>query len=414
MSEPQLPHADEATLPLCALGAILYELLTGRPPFRAATALDTLMQVVESEPVPPRQLQSTVPHDLQTICLKCLHKESARRYASAADLAEELRRFLAGEPIRARPVGPLGRTAAWARRRPALAALLAALAFITALGFTLVTWKWLETAAARQRESEQRREAEAALKRARIALYLNSIDQAEREWRDSNARQAREILESCPADLRRWEWYYCHRLFKGELLSLDGHADEVASVAFSADGKRLASGSQDKTVKVWDARTGREERTLLGHAARVGCVTFSPDGRLLASAGRDQRVVIWETSSGRQVLAWQAHDRSVLSVTFSADGARVATGGEDRTVKVWDAVTGREQLVLRGPSHFVTSVSFAADGRLLAAGSADNTIHVWDLAANRRWRNPLLYGRSSDIRYRCFSWMYASTARGTR
>ena len=141
-----------------ALGAILYECLTGRPPFKAATALDTMLQVVADEPVPPRQLQPKMPRDLETICLKCLQKEPGRRYATALELAEDLRRFSAGEPIRARPVGALERAGKWARRRPALAAayglLLAAL--VLGAGGGGATWLWLRAESAAARREGQR------------------------------------------------------------------------------------------------------------------------------------------------------------------------------------------------------------------------------------------------------------------
>src|SRR5262249_18351418 len=124
-----------------ALGAILYECLTGRPPFRAATAYDTIVQVVSQEPVPPRQLNARIPRDLETIALKCLTKEPARRYASASDLADDLRRYQDGEPIKARPVGILGRLVKTVRRRPAVSSLVAAVVLLVVAGLAVVLWQ---------------------------------------------------------------------------------------------------------------------------------------------------------------------------------------------------------------------------------------------------------------------------------
>ena len=208
---------------LYAFGAILYEMLTGRPPFRAATTLDTIMQVVNDEPVPPRQLQSKIPRNLETICLLCLRKEPSRRYASAEALAEDLARFQAGEPIRARPVGRWERAIKWARRRPAVAALAGALAAVAAIGLTLVTWQWREAVTARwtadQRrvqaddasEDAQRSRSEAdrqkylALEQAAIATrqesaarrtsYTAHINLAQRAWNENHLSRVIALLD---------------------------------------------------------------------------------------------------------------------------------------------------------------------------------------------------------------------------
>jgi tetratricopeptide (TPR) repeat protein len=153
-----------------ALGAILYEMLTGRPPFRAETPLDTVLQVRRDEPVPPRRLQPKVPRDLETICLKCLRKEPAKRYATALALAEDLRRFQAGEPIQARPVGAAGRLWRWSRRQPLAAGALAYFLLTVVVGFTAVTWQWRQTVAEKLRVESERDQAERDFRRALQAV----------------------------------------------------------------------------------------------------------------------------------------------------------------------------------------------------------------------------------------------------
>jgi tRNA A-37 threonylcarbamoyl transferase component Bud32 len=273
-----------------ALGAVLYELLTGRPPFKAATAFDTVLQVVSEEPVPPGRLQQKLPRDLETICLKCLHKEPRKRYPSAAELADDLGRFAKWEPIRARPVGRVERSWRWSRRNPAVAGLLAAVALTQLLGTGVASFF-----AVRANANAQQARAEEEL--ARRHLYVAKMRLAQGAWHDAQIPRLLELLaetEPRPGqeDLRGFEWHYLDRLCHADLLTLQGHTRPVTEVCFSPDGRRLASvaaryqeGRLAGEVKVWDAQTGQEQLTLKGHTNWVLSVCFSPDGVLQASRG---------------------------------------------------------------------------------------------------------------------------------
>lgn len=170
-----------------SLGAILYELLTGRPPFRGDSPMATIRQVLESEPVSPRRLNPAVPSDLETICLKCLEKEPARRYASAQALADDLRRLLVGEPIRALRITAIGRSVKWARRRPAIAALLAAVLLVAVVGVSGILWQWRQAVAARDQLGQA-----LAVKSRLLTETEAAKNQAERSARTS--QRTAEIL----------------------------------------------------------------------------------------------------------------------------------------------------------------------------------------------------------------------------
>ncbi|PTB40405.1 hypothetical protein M441DRAFT_59154 [Trichoderma asperellum CBS 433.97] len=176
---------------------------------------------------------------------------------------------------------------------------------------------------------------------------------------------------------------------------------EQQTVAFSADGRYLASGLHDHTIKIWDATTGKEQKTLKGHRNVVWAVAFSADGRYLASGSEDNTIKIWDaiTSKKRQTL--KGHRNTVSSVAFSADGRYLASGSYDHTIKIWDAITGKEQQTFKGHRNVVWAVAFSADGRYLASGSEDNTIKIWDATTGKEQQ--ILKGHRSWVQSVAFS-----------
>jgi WD40 repeat protein/tRNA A-37 threonylcarbamoyl transferase component Bud32 len=383
-----------------SLGAILYEMLTGRPPFRAETPLDTLLQVLEQEPARPRSLNPQVDLDLETVCLKCLQKEPAKRYASAEALAEDLERRLRGEPILARPVGGVERLWRWCRRNRGIAASLTGL-FVTLLVgiiaaslLAAAAWRNAERAdreAALARDNEKQAQDNAEQARAEKQLsdrrfYASEMKLASLDWEAGQISlllQRLGQLQPKPGgtDLRGFEWNYLWWKSQLDYRSFQGHENNVRGVAFSADGRHIASGSDDRTVKVWDVATGRETHTLRGHTDGVYGVAFSPDGRRIASASHDKTARVWDAATGREVYTLGGHTNFVHAVAFSPDGRQIATASWDQTVKVWDADTGRETLTLRGHTSDVTGVAFSPDGRRLASAGWDGTVRVWHAAS---------------------------------
>ncbi|MBD2728558.1 NACHT domain-containing protein [Nostoc sp. FACHB-892] len=185
-----------------------------------------------------------------------------------------------------------------------------------------------------------------------------------------------KLLATGDADGKTYLW----QVENGKLLfTFTGHSSWVKSVAFSPDGQILASGSDDQTVKLWDVQDGKCLTTLQGHSNWVRSVAFSPDGRILASGSEDQTVKLWDVHTGKCLKTLQGNTNRVRSVAFSPDGQTLASGSEKQTIKLWDVQTGKCLKILQGHSSWVRSVAFSPDGQILTSGSDDQTVKLWDI-----------------------------------
>jgi len=188
----------------------------------------------------------------------------------------------------------------------------------------------------------------------------------------------------------------------GKLLkTLAGHSSSVWSVVFSPDGKTLASGSNDKNIKLWDVTTGKPLKTLTGHSSLVTSIVFSPDGKTLTSGSSDNTIKLWDVTTGKPLKTLTGHTKEVRSVVFSPDGKTLASGSNDKTIKLWDVATGKQLKTLTGHSSSVTSVVFSPDSKTLASGSYDSTIKLWEVTTGKSLKN--LAGHSSSVMSVVFS-----------
>ena len=426
-----------------SLGAILYHLLTGRPPFLAETLEATLRQLMDSEPVPPRWLNASVPRDLETICLKCLEKSPRKRYPTAQALADELARYLRGEPIAARPVNRAERAWRWCRREPAIASLLAGLIVVFWFGFGSVLFEW-------RRAEKHQRLAEAKTEMVRTFRYANDMNLALRAWEDGSRIQAASLVaehrpKAGETDLRGFEWRHLWWRCRGDYESfLPAHEQIVGSMMFSPDGERLATFAWDDTLRVWNLASpqkpllvitnvtalggfvgggaefvvGQRNGTIIrchpGTGAMVGCLTNA--GELVAMAANGNTVVSFDKSS--QLNAWDLTNRQWLFQVPGVirrrldygwgSGIAIAPAGNilavvkqstnslrpDLGIQLWEVQTRRELRFLP-VNREIRSLQFSPDGRTLAVGDGDGVIWRWDMATfesvtNRAHEQPVL------------------------
>jgi WD40 repeat protein/tRNA A-37 threonylcarbamoyl transferase component Bud32 len=324
------------------LGATLYELLTGRPPFQGSTPLDTLIQVREQEPVRPRVVDPRIDADLETICLKCLEKNPAKRYASAEELARDLERWLAGEPIQARRSGRVERLAKWCRRRPAAASLIGVIAasivgFLALAGFLwqnaelraeavqdlqVAETKKKDAEAKRQKAEERKQEAEKRVRALeQIAKDINIKVEALRQRAEQEQARATKAGERADGVLYAADMQFAHAAWESE---------EIPRMVQLLEAHRPVAGQSDRRGFEWHYlwRLGHGERFTLAagkppaeteDAEAAVLLTVSPDGKTLAAAGPDKKVRLWELATGRAIRSFNGPGR-VVALAFTPDG----------------------------------------------------------------------------------------------
>jgi WD40 repeat protein/tRNA A-37 threonylcarbamoyl transferase component Bud32 len=372
-----------------ALGAILYELLTGRRPFRGASVMETLHLARTTEPVAPSRLVWGLPRDVETIAMKCLQKEPAKRYNSAAALAEDLRRFLGSEPIVARPVGPIERAWRWCRRHPAPASLTAAVVLVAAAGLAGVLWQWSEAVKARDlaakravAEAEARQESETTVVDMFTVSGIQAGDQGENGraalWFANASRRARADPDRQHSNgIRARTWG--RRAFT-PLHAFVADGTWPGGIVFHPGGhhvitKTVIDGKvRDASHTLWDLDT---EKPLLfpGGSKTVSAAAWSPDGRALAIGQPDAGVIVTAFPDGTETARIPFPGRIRL-LSYSADGHYLAIAGGNST-RVWDCRARTFATPELVHPAAVTTLAFHPKARYLATGCRDNLARLF-------------------------------------
>jgi eukaryotic-like serine/threonine-protein kinase len=407
------------------LGCILFEILSGSPPFRGEGQLDTLRQVIADAPIPLRRVRKDVSVELDAIVLKCLEKDPTRRFPSARDLAADLDRFLSGKPTRTRPPGRWEKAGQWVKRRPAaLGVLLIAMVFAVSL---LSVGYWYETQlrntinVVRKREVDDRQNVLAAGR----AQYVANIRQTAvyiSKFQPHNAIELlmRQLPRPGEDDLREFSWHHLLRRCHTERRTLTGHRGEVYYVEFSPRGDLLASAGKDGTVRLWNTTTWQQVRVIQASLTEVNVATFSPDGKTLATVDDSGKLELWEIDTGKPGLEKVVHTGDAVMAQFTPDGKSIVTAGRtDGVARIWDRSSGallatfpaegailstdgsilatlaraavsfwsvkNHALIGSFPGgHGIAGGAFSHDGTKLATASeADRVVRLWDVASRR-------------------------------
>ena len=394
------------------LGTVLYELLTGQPPFQGRNHAETLMQVTDSDPVLPRKLVPGLSRDLEAICMKCLRKRPRERYQTAAELGDDLRRYQVGEATFARPVTWFSRVVRWSRRHPGSSSLVLLLVIaltllIASLGVYSLRLDHLNSELSQSLEKtivaqELTKQSE---HRAQELLYASDMRLAMEAWQDLDFRQYHQLLDRHQPgpdqrDLRGLEWDYLWHLGHVENVSFGAHEGGVYFARYSVDGRWIVAAGEDAVVRLYDAGNCELEMELPTKQGETNGAAFCRDGERMATAGDDGTIRVWDLETREELVTIKAHKGLAYQVAFSPDG-RLFSCGNDPDIRIWDAKTGEACGVLRGHTDTVEAIELAPDGGHLASVSMDHTVRLWDLGMKKESR--FLHSHSRPVKCVAFS-----------
>ena len=490
-----------------SLGVVLYELLAGVLPFdREALAslgfAEVQRTIREQEPDSPSirltnlgekaktiaasrdthtvALARRLHRELEWIPLKAMRKDRCRRYRSASEMADDVRNYLNGLPLIAGPETTVYRMQKFVHKHAGSVVTAALVAVAIILGLIVSTAMYMRSEKALEREAvarvqaedakdkettarslaeqaeevaqQQRKLAEERAEEYRRSLYVHRINPADVAHRDGNTGRLRNLLDSCPEDLRAWEWYRLNHMSDQavmtlkvdenevwdvtlspdgrrilsagadgtiniwdaeegkKLMTMRGHETAVMAAAFSADGKRIASISADNKIKVWDAQSGTVLKTLTGYGIFSSGFfptwtpmpfAFSPDGRKIVSVDPNKAIRVWSADSGTELMTLSGHERWIAGLVFTPDSKRIVSSSSDRTLRVWDASTGQQLMVLKGHEGLIRDIAISPDGKRIVSVSLDRTAKVWDVTTGAEL--VVLHGLDNFVRTVAFS-----------
>ncbi len=267
---------------------------------------DRLASIAAVRRTDPARLTRLVRGDLDWIVMKCLEKDRNRRYDTALGLVHDLERYMSDEPVTASPPSVWYRLSKYARRnRATIAGVIIALVAAVSLAYSAVSMNYQRKLVSVNQRLFQ---AEDNLQQV---LYCGRVASSLQEWHNNEAGRTKTMLAECPVERRHWEWHYVDQLCHSERLSFKGHTDHVFAVAYSPDGKRVASASLDDTIIIWDAGNADPLLTLKGHSGRIVSVAFHPDGQRVATGGDDSTIKLWDVETGKQLSTLKGHENGV-------------------------------------------------------------------------------------------------------